>query len=114
MTRAVHCELYLQTDYMQKNRVSKVFAQSGQNSFASSCDQCNEKNNEIGQFIQRSISKSLEFEKQMPSEALLFRNLWLDCEAECLYRRYKTYHYLMEAGIDVNYTNVEDDIKIGS
>ncbi|KAE9594526.1 hypothetical protein Lalb_Chr18g0054711 [Lupinus albus] len=107
-TLAVPPELYLRNDYMQKTSISKVFAQSEQNSFASSSDQCSEIGNEIGQFIRRSLGKSLEFEKQMPSEASLFRNLWLDCEAERCYKRYKTYRCLMEAGIDVNYTNVEE------
>ncbi|OIV95250.1 hypothetical protein TanjilG_21640 [Lupinus angustifolius] len=107
-TLAVPHEPYLWNDYMQKSSISKVFAQSGQNSFASSSDQCTEMGNEIAQFIRRSLGKSLEFEKQMPSEASLFRSLWLDCEAERCYKRYKTYRCLMEAGIDVNYTNVEE------
>ncbi|KAK7245533.1 hypothetical protein RIF29_40379 [Crotalaria pallida] len=95
---------------MQKNSVSEVFAQSGQNSFASSSDQFTEKGNEIAQFqfIRGSLGKSLEFEKPMPPEALLFRNLWLDCEAERCYRKYKSYRCLMEAGVDVKYANVEE------
>lgn len=42
----------------------------------------------------------------MNPEALLFWNLWLDSEAERCYRKFKTYHWLMEAGVDVNCKNV--------
>ncbi|CAL0301305.1 unnamed protein product [Lupinus luteus] len=107
-TLAVPHELYLQNDYVQKSSIPKLFAQAGQNSFASSSDQCTEIGNDIAQFIRRSLGKIPEIEKQMPLEASLFRSLWLDCEAERCYKRYKTYRCLMEAGIDVNYTNVEE------
>lgn len=36
----------------------------------------------------------------------MFLNLWLDSEAERCFRKYKTYHWLMEAGADVNCKNV--------
>jgi hypothetical protein len=48
----------------------------------------------------------VDFDKQMHPEASLFWNLWLDSEAERCYRKFKTYHWLMEAGVDVNCKNV--------
>ncbi|KAJ1402180.1 hypothetical protein SESBI_28279 [Sesbania bispinosa] len=77
-------QLYLQNDYMGKNRVSKMIGQSEQSSFAASSNEGTERGNEIAQLqvIRRGLGKSLDFDKQMHPEAMLFSNLWLDAEAE--------------------------------
>ncbi|KAG4960344.1 hypothetical protein JHK87_036977 [Glycine soja] len=102
-------QLYQQNDYMGKNRVFNMFGQSGQRFLASSSEH-QDKGNEIAQLqvIRRSLGKTLHFDKHMHPEASLFLNLWLDSEAERCYRKYKTYHCLMEAGLDVNCTTVAD------
>lgn len=48
-TLAVPHQLYLQNDYVGKNKVSTVIGQSGQNSFTSSSDEGTKKGNEIAQ-----------------------------------------------------------------
>ncbi|KAL2340990.1 hypothetical protein Fmac_008930 [Flemingia macrophylla] len=99
--------IYSQNDCMGKNRVFKMIGHSGQRFLASSGgDQY--KGNEIAQLqvIRRSLGKTLDFDKQMHPETLLFLNLWLDSEAERCYKKYRTYHCLMEAGVDVNCTTV--------
>ncbi|XP_061342748.1 uncharacterized protein LOC133288922 isoform X2 [Gastrolobium bilobum] len=112
MTRIETCtvqhQLYPQNEYMGKNRVSKDFGESGQSPFASCSNEGTEKGNEIAQDIRRRLGKKLDFDKQMHPMAFLFWNLWLDSEAEQCYTKYKTYHGLMEAGVDVSCTNVAD------
>ncbi|XP_012569477.1 uncharacterized protein [Cicer arietinum] len=107
-TLTVPHQLYLQNDSIGKNTVSNVIRQSGPSSSASSSDGGTNKGNEISQVIRRSLGKNLDFDKQMNPEALLFWNLWLDSEAERCYRKFKTYHWLMEAGVDVNCKNVAE------
>ncbi|XP_058771457.1 uncharacterized protein LOC131644862 isoform X1 [Vicia villosa] len=108
-TLTVPQQLYLQNDYAGKNTVSNVIGQRELSSFASSSGGT-KKSNEVGQLqvIRRSLGKNLDFDKQIPPEALLFWNLWLDSEAERCYRKFKTYHWLMEAGVDVNCKNVAE------
>ncbi|XP_057433495.1 uncharacterized protein LOC130726266 [Lotus japonicus] len=106
----VPSQLYLQNDYTGKNTVSKVIGQSGQSSFASRSDEGTKKADEMAQLqvIRRSLGRSLDIDKQMHPEALLFWNLWLDSEAERCYRKYKTYNCLMEAGVEVDCKNVAE------
>ncbi|KAK7412467.1 hypothetical protein VNO78_03931 [Psophocarpus tetragonolobus] len=99
--------LHQQNDYMGENGVIKMLGQSRQRFLASSSED-HYKGNEISQVIRRSLGKTLDFDKHMHPEALLFLNLWLDSEAERCYRKYKTYHCLMEAGLDVNCTTVAE------
>ncbi|WJX26822.1 hypothetical protein P8452_15696 [Trifolium repens] len=107
-TLTVPHQLYLQNDYVGKNTVSNVIGQTGLSSFASSSGGGTKNGNEVGQLqvIRRSLGKNVDFDKQMHPEASLFWNLWLDSEAERCYRKFKTYHWLMEAGVDVNCKNV--------
>ncbi|KAI5447704.1 uncharacterized protein LOC127080656 isoform X2 [Lathyrus oleraceus] len=107
-TLTVPHQLYLQNDYVGRNTVPNVIGQSELSSFASSSGGGTKKSNEVGQVIRRSLGKNLDFDKQMPPEASLFWNLWLDSEAERCYRKFKTYHWLMEAGVDVNCKNVAE------
>ncbi|ESW20016.1 hypothetical protein PHAVU_006G174000 [Phaseolus vulgaris] len=101
-------KLHPQNDYTKKKTVFKMFGQSGKSFFAPSSD----KGNEIAQLqvIRRSLGKTLDFDKHMHPEALLFLNLWLDSEAERCYSKYKTHHCLMEAGLDVNCTTVANTL----
>ncbi|CAI8590973.1 unnamed protein product [Vicia faba] len=109
-TITVPHQLYPQNDYVGRNTVSNVIGPSELSSFASSSGGGTKKSNETGQVqvIRRSLGKNLDFDKQMPPEALLFWNLWLDSEAERCYRKFKIYHWLMEAGVDVNCKNVAE------
>ncbi|XP_045804564.1 uncharacterized protein LOC123897821 isoform X1 [Trifolium pratense] len=109
-TLTVPHQLYLQSDYVGKNTVSNVIGQTGLSSFASSSGGGTKNGNEVGQLqvIRRSLGKNVDFDKQMHPEASLFWNLWLDSEAERCYRKFKTYHWLMEAGVDVNCKNVAE------
>ncbi|XP_020232356.1 uncharacterized protein LOC109812731 isoform X2 [Cajanus cajan] len=100
-------QLYPQDDCMGKNRVFKMFGHGGQ-IFLPSSSEAQYKGNEIAQVIRRSLGKTLDFDKQMHPETLLFLNLWLDTEAERCYRKYRTYHCLMEAGVDLNCTTVAE------
>ncbi|KAK7302970.1 hypothetical protein RJT34_13867 [Clitoria ternatea] len=104
-------QLCPQNDYSGKNKVFKMFGHSGQSFLASSSDNDHCKGNEIAQVIRRSLGKTSDIDRQMNPEAFLFRNLWLDSEADRCYRKYKTYHCLMEAGVDVNCTNVADLLR---
>ncbi|XP_027339724.1 uncharacterized protein LOC113853324 [Abrus precatorius] len=99
---------YLQNDYAGENRVIKEVGQHGRSSLASSIVEDQDKDNESTQLqiIRRCLGKTVDFDQQMHPEALLFWNLWLDSEAERCYRKYKTYRYLMEAGMDVTCANV--------
>ncbi|XP_027932677.1 uncharacterized protein LOC114188277 isoform X2 [Vigna unguiculata] len=101
-------KLHPQSDYTKKKTVFKMFGQSGKSFLAPSGD----KGNEIAQLqvIRRSLGKTLDFDKHMHPEALLFLNLWLDSEAERCFRKYETYHCLMEAGLDVNCTTVANPL----
>ncbi|KOM53661.1 hypothetical protein LR48_Vigan09g232000 [Vigna angularis] len=101
-------KLYPQNDYTKKKTVFKMFGQSGKSFLAPSSD----KGHEIAQLqvIRRSLGKTLDFDKHMHPEALLFLNLWLDSEAERCFSKYETYHCLMEAGLDVNCTTVANPL----
>ncbi|KAK7332066.1 hypothetical protein VNO80_28813 [Phaseolus coccineus] len=101
-------KLHPQNDYTKKKTVFKMYGQSGKSFFAPSSD----KGNEIAQLqvIRRSLGKTLDFDKHVHPEALLFLNLWLDSEAERCYSKYKTHHCLMEAGLDVNCTTVANTL----
>ncbi|CAJ1961958.1 unnamed protein product [Sphenostylis stenocarpa] len=100
-------KLHPQNDYMNEKTVYKMFGQSGK-SFLAPNSEDQYKGNEITQVIRRSLGKALHFDKHMHPEALLFLNLWLDSVAKRCYGEYKTYHCLMEAGLDVNCTTVVD------
>lgn len=103
-------KLYLQNGNTGKTIVSNVIGQSGLSSFASSSGGGTKNGHDVSQLqvIRRSLGKNLDFDKQMHPEDLLFWNLWLDSEAERCYRKFKTYHWLMEAGVDVNCKNVAE------
>lgn len=103
-------QLYLQNGNTGKTIVSNVIGQSGLSSFASSSGGGTKNGHDVSQLqvIRRSLGKNLDFDKQMHPEDLLFWNLWLDSEAERCYRKFKTYHWLMEAGVDVNCKNVAE------
>ncbi|KAI4332527.1 hypothetical protein L6164_017428 [Bauhinia variegata] len=109
-TLAIPHSVHHQNDYDGQSRVSKVIAEKAGYSFPSSSGVGTEKAYEIDQLqvIRRGLGKSQDVEEQIDPQTFLFRNLWLDSEAERCFMKYKAYCRLMETGVDVNRTNIMD------
>ncbi|XP_028764855.1 uncharacterized protein LOC114722900 [Neltuma alba] len=107
-TFAIPTKLHNQNDNGLRSNVSKVIAERGQYSVRSSSDVGPEKENEVFQVIRRNLGKNLDAEEHLHSQAMLYKNLWLDAEAAMCYMRRKIYLRLMETGMDVNHADLVD------